>query len=777
MLLGVLAGLAAGLAIAAIDGADRSGTAYERMRSRLAGTDAVFFPSQAGVGDADVTKLSDIPEVAAWGGFASTASEIDEIPGGGPLVQVGSDWFTSIEGARVLEGRLPDPGRDDEAVINLPAAAEGGQIGLVLTWRNLSPADRAAFGGGYPPDGWDWKQATGPVTRLRIVGIVRQPMESVLSFASGPTIWVGSGWAKAHLSSTAVDFTNAVVRLRHGAADVPAFEAGVARVYGRTDLPVKDLSDDIKRVQRSLDVERTALLLFGAAVIVATVVLIGQAIVRSVRSVSEGAPVLRALGLGRRGLLAGLMAPQIVVVAMAAVAAPAIAIALSSQFPVGLGRQLDPEVGTRVNWFALVVGAVVTVAAAAVLCCVVALRTIRRLTPGRRAPRGELIGTATRAGASVPAAVGASMALEPTARRAGATARPALLTAVVGVLGIVAAVTLVGGIDDMQQRPERIGRTWDVEGTPEVTADALDGFIAGVTTTMAGDHDIAAFALMSRTATVVAGKGDVPLYSLRDPVGSMSFTILRGRAPGGDAEVAIGPRTASAIGAHIGDTIAVGPSSSLMKVVGISLLAQTPHTSFDEGVWMTPAALDTTTGTAWQARELTVLVRVRDGASTAAVQGALNGMGLFTAPLIVPPDVANLANVRTLPLFLAAFLILLAIGATAHALLTGARSRSHDLAALRALGLTPRQAAACVIWQAAIIGVVALAVGIPIGVVVGRQVWRLLADSLSFVYVGPVAGLVLVLIAPIALAVIGLMAAWPARSAARLHTAEVLRTE
>jgi ABC-type lipoprotein release transport system permease subunit len=113
----------------------------------------------------------------------------------------------------------------------------------------------------------------------------------------------------------------------------------------------------------------------------------------------------------------------------------------------------------------------------------------------------------------------------------------------------------------------------------------------------------------------------------------------------------------------------------------------------------------------------------------------------------------------------------------AHALLTGARSRSRDLAVLRALGLTPGQAASCVTWQAATIGAIALLVGIPLGVLVGRQVWRLLADSLSFVYVGPIAGLALVVLIPVALVVLGAMAVWPARDAARLRTTDLLRAE
>ena len=91
---------------------------------------------------------------------------------------------------------------------------------------------------------------------------------------------------------------------------------------------------------------------------------------------------------------------------------------------------------------------------------------------------------------------------------------------------------------------------------------------------------------------------------------------------------------------------------------------------------------------------------------------------------------------RRLPLSLAAFLVLLAVGAVGHVLLTGARHRAHDLAVLRALGITPRQAAACVSWQATVIGIITVAIGVPAGLIIGRAVWRLTADSLSFVYVG-----------------------------------------
>jgi ABC-type lipoprotein release transport system permease subunit len=781
VLVGVLTGLAAGLAVAAIQGANRTETAYQRMHAQLRGADAVFFPSQAGVADVDVTKLGDIPQVEAWGGFAATSGEFDEVPGGGgALVMVGHDWFTNIERAKVLEGRLPNPARDDEAVINAPLRDEyGGRVGAVLTWRNLSPADNEALGGSDPPEGYDWTQATGPVTKLQIVGVVRQPMESVVSFASTPEIWVSPSWADAHLASSAVSFTNAFVRLRHGAADLPAFEAAIARIYGRGDLPVKDLSEDVKRVQRSLDVERTALFLFAAAVVAAALVIIGQALGRSIHSGADGAPALRALGLGRRGLMAGLVAPHIVTIVAAAITTVATAVALSSRFPIGLGRRLDPEQGIQVDGSTLTIGVAITLAAAVVLCGLVAWRTVQRLSARRPMPRAQLLRVATRVGASVPVAVGTSIALDRAPGRVGTNGRPALVAAIVGVLGVVGAVTLVGGIDDVLRQPERVGQTWDLEASPEGDPSAFDGLVESATASLAGNHDIDALAVTSRVASVVDGNGDIPLYSLRSLIGSLPFTVLQGRAPGGIDEVVLGPRTASAIGARIGDTITVGPSSHVVKVVGTALLVQTPHSSFDEGAWLTPEALDAATGTTSHTREFggSLLVRVSDGSSVDAVEAELNGMGLYVDRPSVPPDVSNLGNVRNLPLFLAAFLIMLAVGASAHSLLTGARSRSHELAVLRALGLTPRQAAACVVWQAAVIGVVALAVGIPLGVVLGRRVWRALVDSLSFVYVGPLAGLVLVVIVPVALAVVGVMALWPARAAARLRTSEVLRTE
>jgi ABC-type lipoprotein release transport system permease subunit len=117
------------------------------------------------------------------------------------------------------------------------------------------------------------------------------------------------------------------------------------------------------------------------------------------------------------------------------------------------------------------------------------------------------------------------------------------------------------------------------------------------------------------------------------------------------------------------------------------------------------------------------------------------------------------------------------LGAVAHALFTGVRERAKELAVLRALGVTARQAGASVTWQAIVTAVIAVVAGVPIGVLVGRRVWRAISDELSFVYVGPLATAVLAIAAAACLLACLLLAIYPARGTARRPITETLRQE
>jgi predicted lysophospholipase L1 biosynthesis ABC-type transport system permease subunit len=96
---------------------------------------------------------------------------------------------------------------------------------------------------------------------------------------------------------------------------------------------------------------------------------------------------------------------------------------------------------------------------------------------------------------------------------------------------------------------------------------------------------------------------------------------------------------------------------------------------------------------------------------------------------------------------------------------------------LRTLGLAGRQVRVITAWQVSTMTGLALAVGIPLGVVAGHWSWRLFAEGLGIPgdFVTPLP-LVLLMVPAVILAG-NAVAYWPARTAARVSPARVLRAE
>jgi hypothetical protein len=226
-------------------------------------------------------------------------------------------------------------------------------------------------------------------------------------------------------------------------------------------------------------------------------------------------------------------------------------------------------------------------------------------------------------------------------------------------------------------------------------------------------------------------------------------------------------------------------TSSDFKIVGSALLGQTAHSSFDQGAWITPPAFNKLVppvdeeGNPSFVGEPVVAITGRPGVKPEALGKHLTettgNEGIEGASL--PQDVVFLKNVRNLPRGLAAFLIVLGVAAVGHALIMTVRRRRHDLAVLRAMGLRPRQSAACILWQAMTVAVVALIIGIPIGVVIGRLSWRWVADTTPLLYVPPIAIVAIIVAIPAAIAMANMLAVYPAAQASGVRPAEVLRTE
>jgi hypothetical protein len=150
--------------------------------------------------------------------------------------------------------------------------------------------------------------------------------------------------------------------------------------------------------------------------------------------------------------------------------------------------------------------------------------------------------------------------------------------------------------------------------------------------------------------------------------------------------------------------------------------------------------------------------------------------GVFEAPDL-PTAIAEIRQVRVLPILLGAFLALLAIGAVGHALATAVRRRAHDLAVLCALGMTPWQSRWVTVTHATVVAVIGLVFGVPLGLAIGRSVWRAVADYTPIAYVPPLAVWALALVGPAVLLISMLLAGWPSQRAARLRVATILRAE
>jgi ABC-type antimicrobial peptide transport system permease subunit len=103
--------------------------------------------------------------------------------------------------------------------------------------------------------------------------------------------------------------------------------------------------------------------------------------------------------------------------------------------------------------------------------------------------------------------------------------------------------------------------------------------------------------------------------------------------------------------------------------------------------------------------------------------------------------------------------------------------RRRESGLLKALGFARPQLAATVFWQAVTVGLVGLVLGIPLGLVLGRAIWRLFAGNLGVVPFTVYPGWLLAAIAGGFLLASLVIAVLPARSAARAGTSQLLRAE
>ena len=220
--------------------------------------------------------------------------------------------------------------------------------------------------------------------------------------------------------------------------------------------------------QRHVTFETRCLVAFAAAAFVAALFLVGQAIARYAAAAATELQTLRALGMTPGQAVAIAAAGPTLSGMLAAVLAGVGAWIASEWMPIGTAAHAEPSPGRTIDWVvfgpAIPVIAVL-VAAASSAAAWLTLRSALRSKPARRS---SIARTVTKAGLPVPVVVGTRFALEPGRGRSAVPVRPAIIGAVTGVLGILAAFTFSHGVSDAAHNPARFGQTYQLTAYPRL---------------------------------------------------------------------------------------------------------------------------------------------------------------------------------------------------------------------------------------------------------------------------------------------------------------------
>jgi putative ABC transport system permease protein len=151
--------------------------------------------------------------------------------------------------------------------------------------------------------------------------------------------------------------------------------------------------------------------------------------------------------------------------------------------------------------------------------------------------------------------------------------------------------------------------------------------------------------------------------------------------------------------------------------------------------------------------------------------------GVYQVPRVLGASIVNANQMSGQPLALALALGVAALVSLSAAVAASVRRRRRELAVLQALGLIRVQLRGIVVWQTLTLLLVAVVVGLPLGIVAGRWTWTGFATSLGVVpiTVVPLISLVVGLVVLVAAGV--LLTALPRFYSKGASTASALRAE
>jgi hypothetical protein len=701
-------------------------------------------------------------------------------PGGKPLF-------------KLLSGHLPDPSAPDQALASFTLQQDYGlHLGSVITVPLFAASQARAYnasgddGVGLRPE--------GPTVALHVVGF--EITESDFPGAAAPAYDLYATQAFAHtvLPRAAVGHVY-IVRLRRGAADFARFRGQISALFGGVGF-IQGENVPVAAVETSIRPQVIGWWLLAALAALVGVAVIGQALARQSLVESEDYPTMAAIGVDRRQLMALGMARYLVLALLGALGAIALAIVLSPIAPLGEARLAETSTAVIVDSPVLLLGALATVVVVLALGVWPASRAARTLPPdgGAVASRPSKVVTGlAEAGAPPSAIVGVRYALE---RKSGGSTVPvgsALLGTVLAVIALCGTGVFGASLSHLTATPKLYGNPFQLnfsdpnaQGIPSaslLTSLRHDKAITGITQGIVIEVSIDKVSVGGVAATPIRG--------------SLLLSAVSGRLPSGLDQIGLGSTTMSEVGTQLGSVVDVtltAPSGATRSVpfrvvsqVSFPVLAGA--VSLGSGAAFTMAGYENAvcpTGPK-QAACRRAVIEENDGgilasvapgaAGQTAINHYLNAYPALTELAVVPTSLINFGEAVNFPLLFGAILAIFGAATLFHLLVVSVSRRRREIGLLKVLGFVNGQVVSVVAWQATTMAIVGIALGIPLGVVIGRAAWLAFANTLGVVPVSVVPIWLLAVLMAGVVVVANLIALGPAVMATRSKAGDLLRSE
>ncbi len=782
LVLAVLIAVVGGLVLGAVAAGRRTATAFPRFVTAH-GFDVYVFNNQP------VPGLARLPGVASVTTIGNPAS-------GQPTCRCAhaidaQDFYinevspTALSRVvKLVTGRMPTQSSQDEVLASFNLQQDGVHVGSVIhaPLYGSSQVQALASGANSSP--------SGPTVAFHVVGIEAAELEFPSGQAPEYDLFTTQAFARAENQRLVVAAVY-LVRLRHGTADLPRFAAaanGLHLVY------VSNQDTAAAAVAASIHPQAVGWWVLAVLAALGGLAVIGQALGRQSVVESEVYPTLSALGLPRRQLVALGTARNLVVALAGGAGAVLVAYSLSPLTPVGEARLAEPSTGLAFDPLVLLLGALATMVVVIVLGIWPAVRASRVRIDDEWVPDihpSSIVARLATTAAPPSAVIGVRRALE---RGRGAASIPvgtALFGTTLAITALCATAVFGSSLSHLTATPSLYGSDY------QLTFSNVGAGAGNPTSELARlKHDRAVTGIMLAARGEVSINGVSVLAIAGEAVrGPLLMSVVSGRLPAGNREAALGSTTLQQVRSRVGSDVRVtvqlpnGATRTVpFRVVGTaSFPSDAGLGGLGTGAAFTLAGYlsavcppGPTQGKCQRAltanQSPAVLVRVAPGPQGQADIARYSRQAGVSRP-VVPTSLVNFGEAVNFPLILGFVLALFGAATLLHLLVVSVIRRRREMGLLKALGFVNGQIGATVLWQATTVVLVGTVVGLPLGIVVGRLIWKAFATNLGAVPVPTVPAFAIAALALGVLVAANLLAVVPAvASARRRSVGQLLRT-